>query len=57
MKHLNLQKTVTKDGDETEISVKGRHDPCICPRVVPVVESMAAIVVLDRLLIQQHQVH
>ncbi len=47
------QDTVTKDGQEAEISVTGRHDPCICPRVVPVVESMAAIVVLDRLLIQQ----
>ena len=47
------QDTVTKDGREAEISVTGRHDPCICPRVVPVVESMAAIVVLDRLLIQQ----
>ena len=47
------QTTVTKDGEKTEISVTGRHDPCICPRVVPVVESMAAIAVLDRLLIQQ----
>ncbi len=47
------QDTVTKDGAETEISVTGRHDPCICPRVVPVVEAMAAIVVLDRLLIQK----
>ncbi|MEC8677573.1 MAG: chorismate synthase, partial [Candidatus Margulisiibacteriota bacterium] len=33
------QNTVTKDGQETEISVTGRHDPCICPRVVPVVEA------------------
>ncbi len=47
------QDTVTKNGEETEVSVTGRHDPCICPRVVPVVEAMAAIVVLDRLLIQK----
>jgi chorismate synthase len=47
-----FQETVTIDGESTNVSVTGRHDPCICPRVVPVVESMAAIVVLDRLLIQ-----
>tara|TARA_B100000674_G_C37973798_1_gene978297 strand:- start:3735 stop:4814 length:1080 start_codon:yes stop_codon:yes gene_type:complete len=47
------QQTVTKDGVSTDVSVTGRHDPCICPRVVPVVEAMAAIVVLDRLLIQE----
>ena len=47
------QQTVTKDGVQTDVSVTGRHDPCICPRVVPVVEAMAAIVVLDRLLIQE----
>ena len=44
------QDTVTKDGKETNISVTGRHDPCICPRVVPVVESMSAIAILDMLL-------
>ena len=47
------QSTVTSSGENAEISVTGRHDPCICPRVVPVVEAMAAIAVLDRLLIQQ----
>lgn len=47
------QQTVTKDGVATDVSVTGRHDPCICPRVVPVVEAMAAIVVLDRLLTQE----
>ena len=47
------QDTVTKDGKETNISVTGRHDPCICPRVVPVVESMSAIAILDMLLIQK----
>ncbi len=47
------QNTVTKDGKETTISVTGRHDPCICPRVVPVVESMSAITVLDMILKQK----
>ncbi len=35
---------------DTEIEVKGRHDACIVPRAVPVVESMAAITVVDHLL-------
>ncbi len=47
------QKTVTKAGGSVDVSVTGRHDPCICPRVIPVVESMAALTVLDRLLIQK----
>ncbi len=47
------QSTVTNSGKDTTVSVKGRHDPCICPRVIPVVEAMAAIVILDSLLIQQ----
>ena len=52
------QQTVTKDGKETEVSVTGRHDPCICPRVVPVIEAMAAIATVDRLFIQkQSQLH
>lgn len=47
------QSTITRDGTETQVSVSGRHDPCICPRVVPVVEAMAALVVVDRLLAQK----
>jgi len=42
------QKTVDKKGNETEIVTKGRHDPCICPRIVPVVEAMAYIVLADQ---------
>ena len=37
----------------TTISVKGRHDPCICPRMVPVAEAMVAITILDHLLISR----
>ncbi|MEE4312804.1 MAG: chorismate synthase [candidate division KSB1 bacterium] len=47
------QKTVTRDGKATTITVEGRHDPTIVPRIVPVVEAMAAIVVVDFLLLQK----
>ncbi len=47
------QQTVTTGGEKTEIEVKGRHDPCICPRVVPVVEAMIALVLADSLLLQK----
>ena len=41
------QTTVSVNGEETEISTKGRHDVCICPRVVPVIEAMSALVLED----------
>jgi len=44
------QDTVDREGNETTISVEGRHDPCVVPRAIPVVEAMAAIVILDTLL-------
>ena len=44
------QSTVTKDGENTEMIIKGRHDPVIVPRAVVVVESMAAITILDLLI-------
>jgi chorismate synthase len=47
------QSTVTFDGEETVLEAKGRHDPCIVPRAVPVVESMAALVLMDLLLRQE----
>ena len=49
----HAQKTITKAGEAAEISTKGRHDPCIAPRIVPVAESMAAIVIYDTYLTQQ----
>jgi chorismate synthase len=39
--------TINKEGDFVELHGKGRHDPCVVPRAVPIVESMAAIVILD----------
>ena len=44
------QKTVNRQGEEIEISIKGRHDPIIVPRAVVVVEAMAAITIADALL-------
>ena len=44
---LKDQKTVDISGNETIIKAKGRHDPCVLPRAVPIVESMAAMVMLD----------
>ena len=41
------QQTVDLAGQEREIRTEGRHDPCICPRIVPVVEAMAALVLED----------
>ena len=43
------QKTIDINGDEVVCKTEGRHDPCICPRIVPVVEAMAAIVIVDHL--------
>lgn len=50
---LKDQKTVNKYGEEVKISVEGRHDPCIVPRIIPVAESMVALVILDALMIQK----
>src|SRR5262245_1367725 len=44
------QRTVTRAGEPTEISVKGRHDPCLLPRFVPMGEAMVALVLVDHLL-------
>lgn len=46
------QETVKYDGTPGSLAARGRHDPCVVPRAVPIVESMAAIVVMDQLLIQ-----
>ncbi len=52
---LATRKTITKAGSETEIITKGRHDPCVGIRAVPVAEAMAACVVLDHLLLDRGQ--
>ena len=50
-----LQKTVTRDGQEVELRGKGRHDPCVLPRAVPMVEAMVALTLVDHLMMQQAQ--
>ena len=46
-------KTVDKDGNEVVLKAKGRHDPCVLPRAVPIVDAMAAMVILDYVLINK----
>ena len=48
---LMEQETVNKEGEATKIDVHGRHDPCVLPRAVPIVEAMAAMTILDALLV------
>ncbi len=47
------QKTVTADGRPTVLAAKGRHDPCVLPRAVPLVEAMMLLVIADHWLRQQ----
>jgi len=47
------QKTVTASREETKLAARGRHDPCVLPRAVPIVEAMAAIVLCDHALRQR----
>ncbi|HEY9895558.1 MAG TPA: chorismate synthase [Candidatus Sericytochromatia bacterium] len=49
------QRTVTNAGEEVTLAAKGRHDPCVLPRAVPMVEAMMALVLCDHLLRQQGQ--
>jgi chorismate synthase len=44
------QQSIDKDGNEATVKGKGRHDPCVLPRAVPIVESMAALVLVDHIL-------
>lgn len=47
---MQEQQTVDKEGNEVKMKGRGRHDPCVLPRAVPIVEAMAAIVLADHLL-------
>jgi len=47
------QKTVDFEGNDTVLEAKGRHDPCVVPRAVPIIESMAALVLADLALQQK----
>ena len=50
---LKEVETTDKDGNATILKAKGRHDPCVLPRAVPIVEAMAAIVILDAYLLNK----
>lgn len=52
---LQLQKTVDLKGTETELMGRGRHDPCVVPRAVPIVEAMTALVLIDHWMRQDAQ--
>ncbi len=47
------QETINMQGSQENIKIEGRHDPCIVPRIIPVIESMAALVILDAVEIQE----
>ena len=47
------QSSITQTGEKTTIEGKGRHDPCVVPRAVPIVEAMAALVLADHLLLNR----
>lgn len=47
------QQSVNKDGEEVTVSGKGRHDPCVVPRAVPIVDAMSALVIADHVLRQR----
>lgn len=49
---LMEQRTVDKEGQNTTIAARGRHDPCVVPRAVPIVEAMAALTILDFIIIE-----
>lgn len=50
---LMEQQTVDKEGNTTTLTARGRHDPCVLPRAVPIVEAMAAMTVLDLFLVNK----
>lgn len=54
---LKPQKTVDQEGRETELIGRGRHDPCVLPRAVPIVEAMTALVLIDHWMLHAAQNH
>src|SRR5690606_28237554 len=54
---MKAQPTIDTEGNPVEMHGKGRHDPCVVPRAVPIVEAMAALVLADYKLINQARNH
>ncbi|CAJ1976767.1 unnamed protein product [Sphenostylis stenocarpa] len=54
-KSMKKQRTVTRDKNETVLKARDRHNACIVPRAVPIVEAMVALVIVDQLMAQYAQ--
>ena len=54
---MKSQETIDSDGNKAEMQGKGRHDPCVVPRAVPIVEAMAALVLADYFLLNKITKH
>jgi chorismate synthase len=52
---LQKQETINNKGEAVEMQGKGRHDPCVVPRAVPIVEAMAALVLADYSLLRRQE--
>ena len=52
---MSAQETVSSQGEDTELTGRGRHDPCVLPRAIPMVEAMTALVLWDHALRQRAQ--
>ena len=52
---MRSQRTIDDEGNEVELKGRGRHDPCVVPRAVPIVEAMVAITLLDHALVDRAQ--
>jgi len=50
---MQKQETIDNKGNKAEAEGKGRHDPCVVPRAVPIVEAMAALVLADFYLLNK----
>ena len=50
---MQSQQTINNKGETVEMQGKGRHDPCVVPRAVPIVEAMAALVLADLTLLNR----
>ena len=53
---LSERKSITKSGSSTTVSTRGRHDPCVGIRAVPVGEAMVACIILDHFLLHRGQI-
>ena len=47
------QESINEAGEKVEVAGKGRHDPCVVPRAVPIVDAMAALVLADCMLLNK----